>query len=86
LDALRVKIREEGFIRNKAVCIALGVQPDATADIFGHWIEQTEGARILTAGHERVGGAGGRRHPDRRHRRAERLPDAITAVFPQMVV
>jgi putative transposase len=23
-DALRVKIRDEGFVRNKAVCIALG--------------------------------------------------------------
>ena len=39
-DALRVKIRDEGFVRNKAVYIALGVLPDGTKDILGLWIEQ----------------------------------------------
>ncbi len=45
-DALRVKIRDEGFVRNKAVYIALGVLPDGTKDILGLWIEQTEGAKF----------------------------------------
>ena len=27
-DAIRVKIRDEGFVRNKAVYIALGILPD----------------------------------------------------------
>jgi transposase-like protein len=44
-DALRVKIRDEGFVRNKAVYIALGVLPNGTKDILGLWIEQTEGAK-----------------------------------------
>jgi putative transposase len=43
-DAIRVKIRDEGFVRNKAVYIALGILPDGTKDILGIWIEQTEGA------------------------------------------
>src|SRR5215218_6003127 len=30
LDAIRVKIRDEGFVRNKAVYIALGILPDGT--------------------------------------------------------
>ena len=45
-DALRVKIREEGLVRNKAVYIALGVQADGTKDILGLWIENTEGAKF----------------------------------------
>jgi putative transposase len=42
-DAIRVKIRDEGFVRNKAVYIALGTLADGTKEILGIWIEQTEG-------------------------------------------
>lgn len=45
-DALRVKIRDEGFVRNKAVYIALGIQADGTKEVLGLWIEQTEGAKF----------------------------------------
>lgn len=45
-DAIRVKIRDEGLVRNKAVYIALGVLPDGTREILGLWIEQTEGAKF----------------------------------------
>jgi len=45
-DALRVKIREDGLVRNKAVYLALAVQPDGTRDILGIWIENTEGAKF----------------------------------------
>ncbi len=45
-DAIRVKIRDEGSVRNKAVYIALGILPDGTRDILGPWIEQTEGAKF----------------------------------------
>ena len=45
-DAIRVKIRDEGFVRNKAVYIALGIQPDGTKEVLGIWIEQTEGAKF----------------------------------------
>lgn len=45
-DALRVKIRDEGVVRSKAVYLALGVLPDGTRDILGVWIEQTEGAKF----------------------------------------
>jgi putative transposase len=45
-DALRVKIREEGLVRNKAIYLALGVLPDGTRDILGIWIETTEGAKF----------------------------------------
>ena len=45
-DALRVKIREDAIVRNKAVYLALGVLPDGTRDVLGIWIEQTEGAKF----------------------------------------
>jgi transposase-like protein len=45
-DALRVKIREEAVVRNKAIYLALGVLPDGSRDILGLWIENTEGAKF----------------------------------------
>jgi putative transposase len=45
-DALRVKIRDEGVVRTKAVYLALGVLADGTREILGLWIEQTEGAKF----------------------------------------
>jgi putative transposase len=85
-DALRVKIRDEGTVRNKAVYVALGVRVDGRKEILGLWIEQTEGAkfwlRVMTELKNRgvediliavVDGLKG-------------FPDAITAVFPQAQV
>ena len=43
---LRVKIREDAVVRNKAIYLALGVLPDGTRDILGLWIENTEGAKF----------------------------------------
>ena len=45
-DALRVKIREDAVVRNKAIYLALGMLPDGTRDILGLWIENTEGAKF----------------------------------------
>lgn len=86
LDALRVKIRDEGVVRNKAVYLAIGIGRDGTKDVLGLWIEQTEGAafwlRVMTELQSRgvedilialVDGLAG-------------FPDAITTVFPQTQV
>ena len=45
-DALRVKIRDEGTVRSKAVYLALAILPDGSRDILGIWVEQTEGAKF----------------------------------------
>jgi len=45
-DALRVRIRDEGTVRIKAVYLALGVRTDGSRDLLGLWIEQTEGAKF----------------------------------------
>jgi len=44
-DALRVKVRDEGTVRNKAVYLALGVRADGRKEILGLWIEQTPSVR-----------------------------------------
>jgi transposase-like protein len=82
-DCLRVKIRDEGIVRNKAVYVALGVTRTGSKEVLGLWIEQTEGARfwhrVLTELQSRgvedilialIDGLTG-------------FPDAITAVYPQ---
>jgi len=46
LDALRVKIRDDGLVRNKAVYVALALNMDGDKEVLGLWIEQTEGAKF----------------------------------------
>ena len=82
-DALRVKIRDEGTVRTKAVYVALGVARTGHKDVLGLWVEQTEGAkfwhRVMTELQARgvadilialIDGLTG-------------FPEAIHAVFPQ---
>jgi len=45
-DALRVKIREDAVVRNKAIYLALAVLPDGHREVLGLWIENTEGAKF----------------------------------------
>jgi transposase-like protein len=45
-DAMWVKIREDGVVRNKAIYLALGVLPCGTREVLGLWIESTEGAKF----------------------------------------
>jgi transposase-like protein len=81
-DALRVKIRDNGVVRNKAAYLAIGVQADGTKDVLGLWLDATESAsfwlRVLSELQSRgvgdilialVDGLTG-------------FPDAIATVFP----
>ena len=85
-DALRVKIRDEGLVRNKAVYLAIGMRCSGHEEVLGLWIEQTEGAkfwlRVMNELRSRglndiliavVDGLKG-------------FPDAITSVYPDTVV
>src|SRR5580700_135367 len=40
-DAIRVKIRNEGMVNNRAVYLAMGVRCSGHKEILGLWIEQT---------------------------------------------
>lgn len=46
LDALFVKVRDGGTIKNKAVYLALGVNMHGDKELLGLWIEQSEGAKF----------------------------------------
>ena len=85
-DAIRVKIRDEGMVRNKAIHIALGVRADGAKEVLGLWLEQNEGAKFWL-----------RVMNELRNRGVEDVllavvdglkgfPDAITAVFPDAIV
>jgi putative transposase len=85
LDALFLKIRDKGVVRNKAVYIAVGLGPDGRKEVLGLWIQNTEGAKfwlaILTELRQRgvqdvlvlcADGLTG-------------LPDAVEAAFPEAI-
>ena len=85
-DAIRVKVRDQGSVCNKAVYLALGIAPDGRKHILGLWIDPNEGAkfwlRIVNELRNRgvkdiliavVDGLKG-------------FPEAINAAFPQTLV
>lgn len=85
-DALRVKIRNEGLVSNRAVYLAIGVRCSGHKEILGLWIEQTEGAKFWL-----------RVMSELRNRGVQDIliavvdglkgfPEAITSVFPKTVV
>ena len=85
-DAIRVKIRDEGIVCNKAIHIALGVGADGRKEVLGLWLEQNEGAKFWL-----------RVMNELKHRGVDDIllavvdglkgfPDAITAVFPETIV
>ena len=85
-DAIRVKIRDEGFVRNKAVYIALGILPDGTKDILGLWIEQTEGAKFWLRVMNELKGRGVSDILIAVVDGLKGFPEAINATFPDTVV
>jgi putative transposase len=44
--AIRVNIRSDGAVSNKAVFVALAILPDGTRDVSGLWFQANEGARF----------------------------------------
>jgi len=46
LDALVVKVRDQGVVRNKSIYLAIGVTVFGSREVLGIWIEQTEGAKF----------------------------------------
>ena len=46
LDAIRVKVRQENRVINKAVYLAIGVNLDGIKEVLGLWTAETEGAKF----------------------------------------
>jgi len=85
-DAIRVKVRDEGFVRNKAIYVALGILPNGTKEILGLWIEQTEGAKFWLRVMNELKSRGALDILIAVVDGLKGFPEAINAVFPQTVV
>ena len=46
LDAIHFKVREDGFIQNKAAYMAIGVDLDGNKDVLGMWIGESESSKF----------------------------------------
>lgn len=46
MDAVRVKVRDNGHISNKAVYLALGVTMEGIKEVLGMWVAENEGAKF----------------------------------------
>ena len=46
MDAIRVNIRSDGAVPNRAVFVALAILPDGTRDVLGLWFQANEGAKF----------------------------------------
>ena len=85
-DALRVKVRDEGLVRNKAVHIALGVRADGSKEILGLWLEQNEGAKFWLRVMNELKNRGVEDVLIAVVDGLKGFPEAITAVFPEATV
>jgi transposase-like protein len=85
-DALRVRIRDEGTVRNKAVYLALGVAADGTREVLGLWIEQNEGAKFWLKVMNELRNRGVEDILIAVVDGLKGLPEAITAAFPEAQV
>jgi putative transposase len=86
LDALVVKIRDQGVVRNKAVYLALGVTVQGGKEVLGMWIEQNEGARFWLKVVNELKTRGVRDVLIACCDGLKGFPEAIEAAFPQAVV
>jgi putative transposase len=46
MDAVRIKVRDNGHVSNKAVYLALGVTMDGVKEVLGMWVAENEGAKF----------------------------------------
>ena len=85
-DALRVKIRDEGLVKNKAVYVALALNPDGEKSVLGLWIEQAEGAKFWLKVINELKARGVNDILIAVVDGLKGFPEAITSVFPQTIV
>ncbi|WP_427184437.1 IS256 family transposase [Bordetella bronchialis] len=85
-DALRVKIRDEGLVRNKAVYLAIGISCEGYKDVLGIWVEQNEGAKFWLKVMNELRQRGTQDILIAVVDGLKGFPEAIVSVFPQTVV
>ena len=86
LDAIRVRIRDEGMVCNKAVYLALGIRSDGTKEVLGLWMQSTEGAKFWLRVMTELRGRGVRDILFAVVDGLKGFPQAIQSVFPETEV
>ena len=85
-DAIRMKIRDEGRVINKAVYLAIGIDMNGRKDVLGIWIEKNEGAKFWLSVFTELKNRGVQDVLIACVDGLKGLPEAIEAVFPQAEV
>lgn len=85
-DALFVKSRQEGPVRNKAVYLALGINLEGEKELLGLWIADTEGSKFWLSVFNELRGRGLQDCFIACVDGLAGLPEAIEAVFPETQV
>ncbi len=85
-DAVRMKIRDEGHVVNKAAYLAVGIGMDGIKDVLGIWIEKNEGAKFWLSVFTELKNRGMKDVLIACVDGLKGLPEAIESVFPQAEV
>ena len=85
-DAVRMKIRDEGHVVNKAAYLAVGIDMDGIKDVLGIWIEKNEGAKFWLSVFTELKNRGMNDVLIACVDGLKGLPEAIESVFPQAEV
>jgi transposase-like protein len=86
LDAIIVKVRDGGHVRNKAAHIAVGVDFDGVKHVLGIWVQTTEGAKFWAAVCAELANRGVRDVLIVCCDGLTGFPEAVTATWPQATV
>ena len=86
LDAIRVKVRDQGTVSNKAAYLALGVTPDGRKHVLGLWIDPNEGAKFWLRVVNELRNRGVKDILIAVVDGLKGFPEAINAAFPQTLV
>jgi putative transposase len=86
LDALVIKVRDQGIVQNKSAYIALGMGVDGHKEVLGIWLESTEGAKFWLKVISELKNRGVQDMLIACCDGLKGFPQAIEAVFPKTVV
>ncbi len=86
LDALVIKVRDQGIVQNKSAYIALGMGVDGHKEVLGIWLESNEGAKFWLKVISELKNRGVQDILIACCDGLKGFPQAIEAVFPKAVV
>lgn len=86
IDALVIKVRDGGMVRNKAVHIVIGVDVEGRKQVLGMWLQNTEGAKFWMQVFTELRNRGVRDVVFVVCDGLRGLPDSVEAIWPDAVV